>query len=95
MKCTILTAIAVAALSISCAQAQQPTIPVNPPSIPGAPGTATPMPYPPVTLNGVPKAAPPGGGPPLLPPIEMPRPPKDQPIPGMEPKPAKAKSPGG
>jgi hypothetical protein len=31
----------------------------------------------------------------LLPPIEMPKPPKDQPIPGMEPKPPKAKSPGG
>lgn len=95
MKCIILTAIALTALSISCAQAQQPTIPVNPPSIPGSPGTATPMPYPPVTPNGVPKAGPGSGGPPLLPPIEMPKPPKDQPIPGMEPKPVKAKSPGG
>ncbi|WLH11399.1 hypothetical protein PSH58_21440 [Pseudomonas hefeiensis] len=94
MKRTILTAIALAALSISWAQAQQPTIPVNPPSIPGSPGTPTPMPYPPVTPSGVPTPGP-GSGPPLLPPIEMPKPPKDQPIPGLEPKPAKAKSPGG
>ncbi|KJH87342.1 hypothetical protein UG46_07225 [Pseudomonas fluorescens] len=94
MKCIILTAIALTALSISCAQAQQPTIPVAPPSIPGSPGTATPMPYPKVAPSGVPTVAP-GNGPPLLPPIEVPRPPKDQPIPGLEPKPPKAKSPGG
>ena len=30
-----------------------------------------------------------------LPPIEMPKPPKDQPIPGLEPNPPKTKSPGG
>ncbi|BBP60931.1 hypothetical protein PHLH4_45210 [Pseudomonas sp. St316] len=72
MKCIILTAIALAALSISDAQAQQPTIPVNPPSIPGSPGTATPMPYPPVTPSGVPKVAPGSGGPPLLPPSKCP-----------------------
>ncbi|MCI0997602.1 hypothetical protein FGE05_26520 [Pseudomonas sp. ICMP22404] len=95
MKCIILTAIALAALSISCAQAQQPTIPVSPPSVPGAPGTATPMPYPPVAPSSVPKAGSGNDGPPLLPPIEIPRPPPDQPLPGMEVKPPKAKSPGG
>ncbi|MBT2338516.1 MULTISPECIES: hypothetical protein [Pseudomonas] len=95
MKSIILTAIALTVLSISCARAQQPTIPVNPPSIPGSPGTATPMPYPPVAPSGVPKAGPGSAGPPLLPPIEMPRPPKDQPLPGMEPQAPKAKSPGG
>jgi hypothetical protein len=95
MKRIILTAIALAVLSISYTQAQQPTIPVSPPSVPGSPGTATPMPYPPVTPNGLPKVGPGSGGAPLLPPIEMPKPPKDQPIPGMEPQPPKAKSPGG
>ena len=95
MKSTILTAIALAALSISWVQAQQPTIPVTPATIPGSPGTATPMPYPPVTPNGIPKPGSGSNGPPLLPPIEMPKPPKDQPIPGMEPKPPKTKSPGG
>ncbi|SFY09922.1 MULTISPECIES: hypothetical protein [unclassified Pseudomonas] len=95
MKRTLLTAVVLAILSIGWAHGQQPTIPVSPPSIPGSPGTATPMPYPPVVPRSAPQAGPGSGGPPLLPPIEMPRPPKDQPLPGMESKPPKAKSPGG
>ncbi|AKK01351.1 MULTISPECIES: hypothetical protein [Pseudomonas] len=95
MKCIILPAIVLAVCSMSCAQAQQPTIPVNPPSIPGSPGTATPLPYPPVAPSGLPKTGPGSAGPPLLPPIEMPHPPKDQPLPGMESQAPKAKSPGG
>jgi hypothetical protein len=35
------------------------------------------------------------GGPPLLPPIEMPNPPKDQTLPGLEPSTTKIKTPGG
>ncbi|EJM21484.1 hypothetical protein PMI21_00599, partial [Pseudomonas sp. GM18] len=35
------------------------------------------------------------GGPPLLPPIEMPNPPKDQTLPGLEPGTTKIKTPGG
>jgi hypothetical protein len=43
----------------------------------------------------VPKVGPGSGGPPLVP-IEMPSPPtKDQPLPGLEQNPSKAKSPGG
>jgi hypothetical protein len=43
----------------------------------------------------MPKAGPGSGGPPLVP-IEMPSPPtKDQPVPGIEQNPSKAKSPGG
>ncbi|CDF93692.1 hypothetical protein BN844_3527 [Pseudomonas sp. SHC52] len=53
------------------------------------------MPYPPVAPSNVPKAGSGNDGPPLLPPIEIPRPPQDQPLPGMEVKPPKAKSPGG
>ena len=96
MKRTILTAIALAALSITAVQAQQlQSIPVSPPTMPGSPGTATPTPYPQITAPSLPKTGPGSSGPPLVP-IEMPSPPtKDQPVPGIEPTPAKAKSPGG
>jgi hypothetical protein len=96
MKRTILTAITLAALSITAVQAQmlQP-IPVSPAPTSGAPGTATPTPYPQISAPSMPKAGPGSGGPPLVP-IEMPSPPtKDQPVPGIEQNPSKAKSPGG
>ncbi|MGV8886660.1 MAG: hypothetical protein ACOH2P_01025 [Pseudomonas sp.] len=96
MKRTILTVIALAALSITAVQAQVlQTIPTSPAPLPGSPGTATPTPYPQITPTSVPKVGPGSGGPPLVP-MEMPSPPtKDQPLPGLEQNPSKAKSPGG
>ncbi|MBY8957822.1 MULTISPECIES: hypothetical protein [Pseudomonas] len=94
MKRTILTVIALAALSITAVQAQQ-TIPVSPTPQPGSPGTATPTPYPQITPISAPKVGAGSGSPPLVP-IEMPSPPsKDQPVPGIEPSGTKVKSPGG
>ena len=96
MKRTILTVIALAALSITAVQAQElQTIPTSPVPMPGSPGTATPTPYPQITPTSVPKAGTGSGGPPLLPPIEMPNPPKDQTLPGLEPSTTKIKTPGG
>lgn len=96
MKRTILTAITLAALSITAVQAQQlQSIHVSPSPVPGSPGTATPTPYPQISPVPLPKVGPGSSGPPLVP-IEMPSPPaKDQPIPGLEPNPPKIKSPGG
>ena len=96
MKRTILTVIALAALSITAVQAQPlQTTPVTPAPLPGSPGTATPTPYPQISPALMPKVGPGSGGPPLVP-IEMPSPPtKDQPVPGIEPTPPKTKSPGG
>ena len=96
MKRTILAVISWAALSITAGQAQElQTIPTSPAPLPGSPGTATPTPYPQITPNSVPKVGPGSGGPPLLPPIEVPSPPKDQTLPGLEQNSTKIKSPGG
>ena len=92
MKRTILTAIAGYALLISAAQAAElttvPSTPVTP--APGSPGTATPTPYPQITPRAVLK---PVAGSSLipLPPIDLPQPPKDQPLPGLEIKDVKAR----
>ncbi|VVO43646.1 hypothetical protein [Pseudomonas fluorescens] len=95
MKRTILTVIVLAALSISSARAQElQPVPIAPAPMPGSPGTATPTPYPQITPPSIPKAGG-GDGSPLLPPMPMPRPPKDQTLPGLEPDPPKAKTPGG
>ncbi|OLF55667.1 hypothetical protein [Pseudomonas chlororaphis] len=101
MKRTILTVIAQAALSISAAlamsagHADEPlAVPVTPVPTVGSPGTATPTPYPQVTPPSTPKAGAAGGAP-LLPPIDMPKPPKDQPLPGLQQNETKAKTPGG
>ncbi|WP_110968512.1 hypothetical protein [Pseudomonas huaxiensis] len=53
--------------------------------VPGAPGTATPTPYPQVSPPVVPRAASGKPGAPLLPPVPLPAPPKDQPLPGLSP----------
>ena len=53
--------------------------------VPGAPGTATPTPYPQVSPPGVPRANDGTPGAPLLPPMPLPSPPKDQPLPGLTP----------
>jgi len=95
MKRTILTVIVLSALSISAAQGDdQQAIPVTPAPAAGSPGTATPTPYPQITPPSTPKSGV-NGSVPLLPPIEMPKPPKDQTLPGLEQNEAKAKSPGG
>ena len=94
MKRTTLTVITLAALAITAVQAQQ-SVPVSPTPQPGSPGTATPTPYPQITPTIPHKAGPGGGGPPLLPPIEVPSPPKDQTLPGLEQNNTKIKSPGG
>ncbi|WP_339529178.1 hypothetical protein [Pseudomonas mucidolens] len=93
MKCSILAVIACGVLTLSVAHAQvlQP-VPNTPASTTGAPGTATPTPYPQVTPPTVPRAQ--GGGVPLLPPIEMPKPPKDQPLPGLHQSDSKPKTSG-
>ncbi|OZY42462.1 hypothetical protein CJF43_08660 [Pseudomonas fragi] len=95
MKRTILTAIVGSALLISAAQATEltpvPSTPVT--AAPGSPGTATPTPYPQITPRVAPKPV--AGSTSLipLPPIDLPQPPKDQPLPGLEPKDPKGKSP--
>ena len=91
MKCSILTVIVLSALTLGAAQAQElQTVPVAPPPVPGSPGTATPTPYPQVTPPGVPRATGSRNGAPLLPPIDKPGPPKDQPLP-VDPAPDKLK----
>ncbi|WP_110992479.1 hypothetical protein [Pseudomonas sichuanensis] len=57
---------------------------------PGAPGTATPTPYPQITPSTPPKAGANRPGAPLLPPMPVPGPPKDQPLPGLNQDPPKA-----
>lgn len=57
--------------------------------VPGAPGTPTPTPYPQITPSTPPKAYDSQPGAPLLPPMPVPGPPKDQPLPGLRPEPAK------
>ena len=94
MKRTILTAIAGCALLISAAQATElttvPSAPVT--AAPGSPGTATPTPYPQITPRAVPKPVAGSGSLIPLPPIDLPQPPKDQPLPGLELKDGKGKA---
>ncbi|MGE7956834.1 hypothetical protein ACQKQA_09580 [Pseudomonas sp. NPDC089530] len=100
MKRTILTVIARAALLLGAASAmtvvhaeELQAVPVTPAPVAGSPGTATPTPYPQITPPSTPKAGV-NGGAPLLPPIDMPKPPKDQTLPGLEQNEAKAKASG-
>ncbi|WP_312932400.1 hypothetical protein [Pseudomonas sp.] len=65
---------------LSLAEAATP-LPQAPVSVPGAPGTATPSPYPQITPSNPPKAGDGAPGGPMLPPIPHPGPPKDQPLP--------------
>ena len=94
MKRTILTAIVWNALLISAAQATElttvPSTPVT--AAPGSPGTATPTPYPQITPRAVPRPVAGSGSLIPLPPIELPQPPKDQPLTGLEPKDPKGKT---
>ncbi|WP_426141412.1 hypothetical protein [Pseudomonas sp. DWP3-1-2] len=89
MKRSILTAIVLMTLSVSAVQADN-LQPVSPVSAPGSPGTATPTPYPQVVPPSTPRASGTQGNAPLLPKIEMPKPPKDQALPGLEQNPQAA-----
>ncbi len=76
-KGSILTAIVLSALMFPVAQAEELSpVPVTP--TPGSPGTATPTPYPQVMPSTPAKPGEP------LPSIELPSPPKDQTLPGLE-----------
>ncbi|EIK98241.1 hypothetical protein PMM47T1_03219 [Pseudomonas sp. M47T1] len=83
MKSLIVSGIALLALGITTAQAADLQGNVVPAST-GAPGTPTPTPYPQVSTAIVPKAGGVDGSSPLLPPIKVPGPPKDEPLPALE-----------
>lgn len=87
MKRFILTAVVLTTLSVSAVHADN-LQPVSPVPAQGSPGTATPTPYPQVVPPSTPKAGGTQGNSPLLPRIEMPRPPKDQALPTVESGPA-------
>ncbi|MBF8781200.1 hypothetical protein [Pseudomonas fulva] len=61
--------------------------------VPGAPGTATPTPYPQITPGAPVRAGDNQPGAPLLPPMPLPSPPKDQPLPGLRQPPGPAPAP--
>ena len=91
MKPRIVSMFTLLALGLAAAQAAERE--------PGSPGTPTPTPYPQVNMpaptrnNGL------DGAPPLLPPIPLPTPPREQPLPQLdragENPPVRPKSPGG
>jgi len=82
----LLAALLLATLPVAQAASTPPRITTP---VPGAPGTATPTPYPQITPSTPPKAYDRQPGAPLLPPIPVPGPPKDQPLPGLRTEPAK------
>lgn len=88
----ILAALILAAVPLADAAGQQPRI-LTP--VPGAPGTPTPTPYPQITPSTPPKAGDNQPGAPLLPPMPVPGPPKDQPLPGLQESPKVEKSESG
>ncbi|PYC10911.1 hypothetical protein [Pseudomonas mosselii] len=81
----ILAALLLGAVSTADAAGQQRPLT----TVPGAPGTATPTPYPQITPSTPPKAGANRPGAPLLPPMPQPGPPKDQPLPGLSQDPPK------
>ncbi|ANY88840.1 MULTISPECIES: hypothetical protein [Pseudomonas] len=83
----ILAALILAVAPLAEAAGQQPRITT---SVPGAPGTPTPTPYPQITPSTPPKAGDSQPGAPLLPPMPLPGPRKDQPLPGLQPDTPKA-----
>ncbi|MDD0972942.1 hypothetical protein [Pseudomonas fontis] len=82
MRAARIALLFVAHLGLAQAADLQPR-PIAP--VPGAPGTATPTPYPQVAPSSIPKAGAGKPGAPLLPPMPLPSPPKDQPLPGLTP----------
>ena len=88
IKGSIVTAIAWGALSLS-ALAAQDLLAVPGAPVPGSPGTATPNPYPPVVPSTVPMTQGSSGSVVPLAPINLPQPPTDQPLPGLQQAPPK------
>ncbi|MBF8748513.1 MULTISPECIES: hypothetical protein [Pseudomonas putida group] len=86
----ILAALLVACVSFAQAAATPPRLTTP---VPGAPGTPTPTPYPQITPSTPPKAYDSQPGAPLLPPMPVPGPPRDQPLPGLHQDPPKAPVP--
>lgn len=86
MRLTSILLLCLASFTTAQAEDLQPRV-IAP--VPGAPGTPTPTPYPQVTPPQAPRAndGKPGG--PLLPPMPLPAPPRDQPLPGLSPVPEK------
>lgn len=83
MKRSILPAIVLMTLSVTAVGADNlPAVPSAP--VLGSPGTATPTPYPQVVPPSIPRVGGNDGSSPLLPKIEIPGPPKDQPLPGVQ-----------
>ncbi|MCI8212111.1 hypothetical protein AUC61_21495 [Pseudomonas sp. S25] len=83
MKRAILPAIFLTALWVNVVQADNQSAASIPSS--GSPGTATPTPYPQVVPSGPPLINGTQGSGPLLPKVELPQPPKGQPVPGQDP----------
>lgn len=83
MKRAILPAIFLTVLWVNVGQAddQQSASSIAPS---GSPGTATPTPYPQVAPPGPPLINGTQGSGPLLPKIEVPKPPRDQTLPGLD-----------
>lgn len=77
----ILSALILLAAPLADAAGQQPRISTP---VPGAPGTATPTPYPQITPSAPPKAYDNQPGGPLLPPMPLPSPRRDEPLPGLQ-----------
>ncbi|HWD34108.1 hypothetical protein ACIKP7_23375 [Pseudomonas caricapapayae] len=88
MRCLTLFILFLASVQPTLAADLQPR-PIAP--VPGAPGTATPTPYPQITPSSVPRAGDARPGSPLLPAIKVPVPPRDQPLPGLTPEDSKGK----
>ncbi len=86
----ILAAMLVAGVSLAYAASTPPRLTTP---VPGAPGTPTPTPYPQITPSTPPKAYDSQPGAPLLPPMPVPGPPRDQPLPGLHQDPPKAPAP--
>ncbi len=92
MPYAILALLIIAGLHPAQAADLQPRI-IAP--VPGAPGTATPTPYPQITPSTPPRPGANKPGAPLLPPIQLPGPPRDQPLPGLRYEPPKPKPKSG
>ena len=82
MRLTSLVVCCIAGVAAVQAAELQPRV-IAP--VPGVPGTATPTPYPQIPAPVTPRASAGKPGAPLLPPIPLPAPPKDQPLPGLTP----------
>lgn len=89
MRLTSILLYCVASLTSAQADDLQPRVIVP---VPGAPGTATPTPYPQLSPPVIPRAGDGTPGAPLLPPMPLPTPPKEQPLPGLAPPAEKDKA---